>query len=127
MKTHSTLSPVLLFHNRNRQTFEQGFVALLTRDQLFMPDITAGLFFNVEEAMKKWVLKTLTPPDNGFEIRLSAALKSLIKRAGKREVISPQTSIIVTEAVIDNPGSIAPTTTLVKSGKRKSVDKRVKN
>lgn len=96
-------------------TFVKRSIAALTIDQILVHNMITCILFPVEEAGTELVPDNLTTLYKGVENRLSAALKSPIERIVRRAAGSPQTIAKVTEAVIDNPGFIAPTYAHVKS------------
>lgn len=57
---------------------------------------------------------------------MSAALESFIELIVREVVASPQIIDEVTEAVIDNPGFIAPTATIAKLDQRDRTGKRLR-
>lgn len=107
-------------------TFEQRSIALPARDEIVMRGARIDIRFAVEEAMTKFVLKTLTAKHKRVKERLSAALESSIECIVRKIVSLPQAAAEVTKAAIDNTEVIAPNAAFVKSKERKCTDQKAK-
>lgn len=76
--------------------------------------------------MRKLVLEAVQAQRIGVDNHLSATLESLIQCILKTVINSPETVAHTTEAVIDNPGFIAPTAALVKLEQQKYMEEKTK-
>lgn len=108
-------------------TFQQDPVVPSMSDQILVRDVVTGIPFHVEELLTKLVLKIVVAQHKEYDDCLFAALASLIDRVVGKMVSSPDTIAQSTVAVVDNPGFIAPSATLVKSQLCNDMDKRAKS
>lgn len=91
-----------------------------------MRDETTGIHLDVEEAMAKLELYTLTGQHNEVGTGLSGDQKSLVEHIDRNVVRSGQTIAEVKEAVIDNPGLVAQTAALVNSEQRRCTEENAR-
>lgn len=82
---------------------------------------------HVEDAVIKLVLQTINLIYRGFHNFLSAAVETFVLRIMQKVLNSPEFISRFFDAIIDNPGFIAPVVTLVKSEQQKLVIKLAKN
>lgn len=76
--------------------------------------------------MTELVSKTLAAQYKRFVNHLLAALEWFIEHIVRKAVRSPLTIAEVTEGLISNSGTIAPTVAFIKSKERKHTDERGK-
>lgn len=97
-------------------TFEQEPFVPQTGNPILIRDGNTRISSQVEEAMTKLVLSTITAQHERGDKHLSAALETFNERPVRKVVSSTGTNAQVTEAVLNDPRLIASTGTLVKIG-----------